>query len=81
MVGIRLKPRRAKPRVIVVLPAYNAEKTLKKTLDDIPAGSVSEIILVDDGSSDETVKLALGLGISTFRHKKNLGYGANQKSC
>ncbi|NMC51614.1 glycosyltransferase family 2 protein [Candidatus Kuenenbacteria bacterium] len=68
-------------RVIAVLPAYNAEKTLKKTLDDIPKDWVDEIILVDDASGDKTVELARFLGIKTFTHNKNLGYGGNQKTC
>lgn len=63
------------------MPAYNAEKTLKKTLDDIPKDIVSEIILVDDVSKDATVKLAKKLGITTFSHPNNLGYGGNQKTC
>jgi len=68
-------------KVVVVMPAYNAEKTLKKTLDDIPKNTVNEIILVDDGSHDKTVKLAKKLGIKTFVHPQNRGYGGNQKSC
>ena len=70
-----------KPLVIVVLPAYNAAKTLEKTVADIPAGVVSEIILVDDFSKDETVKVANQMGLTVFKHEKNLGYGANQKTC
>ena len=68
-------------KVIAVLPAYNAEKTLEKTLRDIPPGSVDEIILVDDASRDNTVKLAKSLGLTVIQHDKNRGYGANQKSC
>jgi len=64
-----------------VLPAYNAERTLKKTINDIPPNTASEVVLVDDGSCDQTIDLAVRLGISTFKHRKNLGYGANQKSC
>lgn len=67
-------------KIIVVLPAYNASKTLKKTVLDIPS-SVNEIILVDDGSNDGTTKLAQQLGLTVHRHFSNLGYGANQKSC
>ncbi|OGM21131.1 glycosyl transferase family 2 [Candidatus Woesebacteria bacterium RIFCSPHIGHO2_01_FULL_38_9] len=63
------------------MPAYNAEKTLKKTLDDIPKGVVDKIILVDDGSHDRTVKLAKRLGLKTFVHPQNRGYGGNQKTC
>ncbi|MBI5209904.1 MAG: glycosyltransferase family 2 protein [Elusimicrobia bacterium] len=68
-------------KIIAVLPAYNAEKTLEKTLNDIPKGSVSEVILVDDCSKDGTVELSRKLGLTTFVHEKNLGYGGNQKTC
>ncbi len=67
-------------KIIVVLPAFNAADTLKKTVDDLP-DLVDEIILVDDKSSDETVVLAKSLGLIVFEHEKNGGYGANQKSC
>ncbi len=68
-------------RILVVLPAYNAEKTLEKTYVDIPKDIVDKIILVDDSSDDDTVKVAEKLGIDVFVHDKNLGYGANQKTC
>ncbi|MFX0133260.1 MAG: glycosyltransferase family 2 protein [Candidatus Hodarchaeota archaeon] len=68
-------------KVIVVLPAYNAEQTLKRTYDEIPHEIVDEIILVDDASQDMTVKLAKELNIFTYVHERNLGYGANQKNC
>jgi len=68
-------------KIIAVLPAYNAEKTLFKTYQDIPKDIVDEIILVDDCSSDDTVKLAKELGIVTISHKENKGYGGNQKTC
>ncbi|OGR82356.1 MAG: glycosyl transferase family 2 [Elusimicrobia bacterium RIFCSPHIGHO2_02_FULL_57_9] len=68
-------------KIIAVLPAYNAEKTLEKTIQDIPSGSVSEIILVDDCSKDQTAALARKLGLITIVHEKNLGYGGNQKTC
>ena len=68
-------------KIIAVLPAYNAEKTLEKTLNDIPKGSVSEVILVDDCSKDGTVALSRKLGLHTVVHEKNLGYGGNQKTC
>lgn len=68
-------------KVFVVLPAYNAEKTLKKTFDDIPKGAVDKIILVDDNSRDKTIEVASSLGIEVHQHKKNMGYGANQKTC
>jgi glycosyltransferase involved in cell wall biosynthesis len=73
-------PPRAK-KVIVVMPAYNAEKTLERTLDDIPRDWVDEIILTDDASRDGTVALARRLGLRVFVHEKNRGYGANQKTC
>lgn len=63
------------------MPAYNAEKTLKQTLFDIPKGVVDKVILVDDGSHDRTVKLAKKLHITTFSHPQNRGYGGNQKTC
>ncbi|MDX9883722.1 MAG: glycosyltransferase family 2 protein [Prolixibacteraceae bacterium] len=69
-------------KVIVVLPAYNAEKTLKITYTEIDSSIVDEVILVDDLSKDETVKLAKELGIRHIVvHEKNKGYGGNQKSC
>jgi glycosyltransferase involved in cell wall biosynthesis len=68
-------------KVIVVMPAYNAEKTLERTLDDIPREWVDEIILVDDASRDGTVELARKLGLRVFVHEKNRGYGGNQKTC
>src|SRR3989344_1052673 len=68
-------------KVIIVMPAYNAAKTLKKTIDDIPKGLVSKIILVDDGSTDNTVSLAKKLGLEVYSHTRNLGYGGNQKTC
>jgi len=70
-----------KTKTIVVLPAYNAAKTLKATYDDIPKDIVDQIILVDDHSSDNTVDIAKTLGITVFSHDKNKGYGANQKTC
>jgi len=70
-----------KSKVIVVLPAYNAEKTLQKTVAEIPKDTVDEIILVDDGSNDETVRLAKSLDLTVITHEKNRGYGANQKTC
>ncbi|HMS70960.1 MAG TPA: glycosyltransferase, partial [Saprospiraceae bacterium] len=68
-------------KVVVVLPAYNAAATLKKTLDEIPMSLVDEIILCDDASKDNTVELAKALGINhIIVHEKNKGYGGNQKS-
>ncbi|MFA4967311.1 MAG: glycosyltransferase family 2 protein [Candidatus Margulisiibacteriota bacterium] len=66
-------------KVIVVMPAYNAEKTLEMTYRDIPKGMASEIILGDDCSSDNTVEIAKRLGIHVLVTPKNLGYGGNQK--
>jgi glycosyltransferase involved in cell wall biosynthesis len=68
-------------KIIVVMPAYNAEKTLEKTCKDIPRFIVDQVILVDDHSQDGTVELARNLGLEVFVHDKNLGYGANQKTC
>jgi glycosyltransferase involved in cell wall biosynthesis len=69
-------------KISVVLPAYNAEKTLKKTFNDIPMDIVDHVILVDDKSSDNTLKMAHELGIEhIIEHTTNLGYGGNQKSC
>ncbi|MDR1167695.1 MAG: glycosyltransferase family 2 protein [Heliobacteriaceae bacterium] len=68
-------------KVIVVMPAYNAERTLKQTYDEIYKDFVDEVILVDDFSEDNTKELAGKLNITTIVHKKNRGYGANQKSC
>jgi len=68
-------------KIIAVLPAYNAAKTLKITLDDIPRDCVDDIILIDDLSKDDTVKVAKQLGLKVFVHEKNKGYGGNQKTC
>jgi len=68
-------------KTILVLPAYNAEKTLEMTVNDVPKGIVDEIILVDDFSNDKTLELAKKLNLITHRHEKNKGYGANQKTC
>jgi len=67
--------------VVVVMPAYNAAKTLAATYNAIPSDSVQHIILVDDASGDDTLEIAHGLKIAAFRHEKNFGYGANQKTC
>src|SRR3989338_6622192 len=68
-------------KVIVVLPAYNAAKTLEATLNAIPNGIADDVILIDDASKDNTVEVARRLGLKTFVHSKNLGYGGNQKTC
>ena len=70
-----------KNKIVVVLPAYNAEKTLEKTYREISKEIVDEIIIVDDASSDKTVKIAKKLNLKFYVHKKNLGYGGNQKTC
>lgn len=68
-------------RLLIVLPAYNAARTLEATLGDIPATLKAELLLVDDASSDETVALARRLGLEVLVHAQNRGYGANQKTC
>jgi glycosyltransferase involved in cell wall biosynthesis len=68
-------------KIVVVMPAYNAEKTLHQTFGEVPSNIVDEIILVDDGSLDSTVQVAQEIGITTFLHNKNMGYGRNQKTC
>ena len=68
-------------RVVVVLPAYNAEATLLSTYNEIPMNVVDDVILVDDNSTDQTVQLAEQLGIFTIVHPENRGYGGNQKTC
>ena len=68
-------------RVGVVMPAYNAERTLERTFSELPHEMISEVILVDDASSDRTVEVAKSLPISVFVHKQNYGYGGNQKTC
>jgi len=68
-------------RILVVMPAYNAAKTLEQTYREVPRDFVDEVILVDDGSHDETARVAAELGLTVFVHKQNLGYGRNQKTC
>ncbi len=68
-------------RIVVVMPAYNAETTLRQTYAEIPHDYVDEVILVDDGSADRTVDVARSLGVRTFVHLRNRGYGGNQKTC
>jgi glycosyltransferase involved in cell wall biosynthesis len=69
------------PRVVIVMPAYNAAKTLERTYADIPHDLVHHVILVDDVSRDETIEIAKRLGIEVIAHRQNLGYGGNQKTC
>ncbi|MEA3305730.1 MAG: glycosyltransferase family 2 protein, partial [Candidatus Omnitrophota bacterium] len=68
-------------KIIVVMPAYNAEGTLERTYNEIPKEVVDEVLLVDDKSHDATVRKAIEMGITTYTHDSNRGYGANQKTC
>jgi glycosyltransferase involved in cell wall biosynthesis len=72
---------RARPNVVVVMPAYNAGRTLKMTYEELPKDTVNLVILVDDGSTDATLEVARQLGLQIFVHNRNYGYGANQKTC
>jgi glycosyltransferase involved in cell wall biosynthesis/2-polyprenyl-3-methyl-5-hydroxy-6-metoxy-1,4-benzoquinol methylase len=69
------------PKVVITMPAYRAEHTLEKTIADIPEGVADQLILVDDASPDDTVRVARDLGIQVFVHTENRGYGGNQKTC
>jgi glycosyltransferase involved in cell wall biosynthesis len=73
--------KRIREKVVVIMPAYNAAKTLEKTYNDLPKDIVDEVVLVDDVSKDETVEVARKLGIKVLVHIQNLGYGGNQKTC
>lgn len=68
-------------RTVVIMPAYNAEATLERTVTDLPLESIDDIILVDDCSRDRTVDVARSLGLNVIQHRINGGYGANQKTC
>jgi glycosyltransferase involved in cell wall biosynthesis len=68
-------------KVVVVMPAYNAEKTLERTYREIPFEIVDDVIVVDDASRDRTSEIAKSIGMKTIIHETNLGYGANQKTC
>jgi glycosyltransferase involved in cell wall biosynthesis len=68
-------------KIVVIMPAYNAEKTLQKTVEEIDREIVDEVILVDDCSSDQTVRVARDLNLHVYLHQQNLGYGGNQKTC
>lgn len=68
-------------KICVIMPAYNAEKTLERTYRDLPMGWVDDIVVVDDASSDRTVEAARALGLHVIVHPKNRGYGGNQKTC
>jgi glycosyltransferase involved in cell wall biosynthesis len=69
------------PKVVVVMPAYNAGQTLRLTYEELPKDAVNLVILVDDGSTDATLDVARELGLEIFVHNRNYGYGANQKTC
>ena len=69
------------PKVIVVMPAYNAARTLRMTYEGLPKDCIDSIILVDDGSTDDTIAIARRLNLEVFVHTRNFGYGANQKTC
>ncbi len=69
------------PKIIVVMPAYNAAKTIEKTYKEMPKNIVSKVIVVDDASRDNTVEISRKLGLKTIVHHKNTGYGGNQKTC
>jgi glycosyltransferase involved in cell wall biosynthesis len=68
-------------KIVVVMPAYNAAKTIEKTYREIPMDLVDEVVVTDDASPDETVDIARQLGLHTLVHQRNLGYGGNQKTC
>ena len=77
----RRSTRADSPRIVIVMPAYNAAQTLERTYHDIPHDIVHHVILVDDVSRDETVEIARRLGLEVIVHRQNLGYGGNQKTC
>jgi glycosyltransferase involved in cell wall biosynthesis len=68
-------------KIVIILPAYNAARTLEKTYSEIPFNIVDDVLLVDDASQDNTVELARNMGIHTIVHEENRGYGGNQKTC
>jgi glycosyltransferase involved in cell wall biosynthesis len=70
-----------KKKIVVVMPSYNAAKTVAMTVKEVPREVVDDIVLVDDASSDETVEMAVDLGLTVYRHEQNFGYGRNQKTC
>jgi len=77
----KIGPPKAAPKVVVVMPAYNAGRTLRMTYEELPKDTVNLVILVDDGSTDATLEVARDLGLEIFVHDRNYGYGANQKTC
>ena len=69
-------------KIVVVLPAYNASKTLETTYNEIPFDIIDDVVIVDDNSSDDTLAVAKKLGVNHIvKHQQNKGYGGNQKSC
>jgi glycosyltransferase involved in cell wall biosynthesis len=76
-----LDPRARTQKICVVMPAYNAEKTLERTWGDLPPGWVDDVVVVDDASRDRTVEIARSLGLHVLVHPRNRGYGGNQKTC
>ncbi len=77
----RATKRAVGPKVVVVMPAYNAGRTLRLTYEELPKDTVNLVILVDDGSTDQTLEIARDLDLQIFVHNRNYGYGANQKTC
>jgi glycosyltransferase involved in cell wall biosynthesis len=77
----RVAGRDGSQRLVVVMPAYNAARTLRQTYEELPHDQIADVILVDDGSRDATVDVARQIGLKVFVHKRNFGYGANQKTC
>src|SRR2546423_805800 len=76
-----VKSKKRTPKIVVVMPAYNAGRTLRLTYEELPKDTVNLVILVDDGSTDATLDGARQLGLEIFVHNRNYGYGANQKTC
>src|SRR5438034_360038 len=76
-----VQSRNRAPKIVVVMPAYNAGRTLRMTYEQLPKDTVNLVILVDDGSTDTTLEVARQLGLEIFVHNRNYGYGANQKTC
>ena len=81
MTGNQNSSRGTDSNIWIVMPAYNAAATVQQTFDDIPDSLKRQVILVDDGSKDDTVNIARSLGIEVIQHEKNRGYGGNQKTC
>ena len=76
-----MEERETRPKIVVVMPAYNAGRTLRMTYEELPKDTVNLVILVNDGSTDATLEVARQLGLQIFVHNRNYGYGANQKTC